>query len=234
MTGSVEPSAAAAREALIKAHMPYARTMAAMMYARRAHDDVEFADFLQWAQLGLIEAIDRFDPSTNSRFRSFAGPRIRGSVLTGLEHLTERQQQSAALRRWRVERVPSMHASDVASRAQLDNVFEALAQVGMGLALGFMLEDTGMLSRGEDDAEPDAAYRSTELRQIRSQLATLVKRLGVQERRVIDLHYFQRQPFEEVAHEMQLTKGRISQIHKRAVESLREQLSRRNPCDRAF
>src|SRR5207247_5117094 len=85
-------SDAQAREKLLALHLPYARTLAATFYARRFHDEIEFGDYLQFASVGLLEALDRYDPGRGVQFRTFAARRMQGAILNGLEKLTEKQQ----------------------------------------------------------------------------------------------------------------------------------------------
>ena len=115
------------------------------------------------------------------------------------------------------------------------DLFQYLAEVGVGLAIGLMLDDTAMFCRSEDDyGGADSSYRSIELSQTRRQLQQLVRRLPARERDVIQLHYQQGHTFDDIARNMGLTKGRISQIHKKAMSSLRQMLASRDPFDRAF
>jgi RNA polymerase sigma factor for flagellar operon FliA len=103
------------------------------------------------------------------------------------------------------------------------SALERLADLAIGLALGFALEDSGLVA-DDEPSEPDNAYARTELAQLRRQLAELTGQLPEAERRVIFRHYFQQQPFDEIAAGMRLTKGRISQIHHAALNRLRERL----------
>ncbi|MBW8743393.1 MAG: hypothetical protein JF628_03435 [Sphingomonas sp.] len=59
---------------------------------------------------------------------------------------------------------------------------------------------------------------------MRGQLTELSEQLPEAERRVIFRHYFQQQPFDDIAAGMGLTKGRISQLHHAALRRLRERL----------
>lgn len=235
----------AARQSLLTAHLPYAKMVAAVLYGQRCRDDIEFDDYLQLARLGLMEAMERYDPTMGASFRSFASQRVRGAVMDGLARLTERQQQIAVRRRLLAERTASVSCAEEAAdesaappkpgSLQGAALFEYLAQVGVGLALGFMLEDSGMLAPPEERAgAADPHYHAIELKQTKAQLASLVDQLPPPERRVIRLHYQQGHAFDDIASDLGLTKGRISQIHKRALGTLRELLSRRQRCDRAF
>lgn len=247
----------AARQTLLDLHMPYARVIAAMVYSRRTTDEIEFDDYLQLARIGLLEAFTRYDPLGGAQFRTYAASRIRGAVLDGLERLTERQQQLRLRRRILAERTASVAARSrrpvdessaggqddgTPARGRLEgfaakgsNLFEYLAEVGVGLAVGFVLDGTGMYESGDDSAGgADPLYGAVELRQTRKQLEALILQLPPPERRVIQLHYVHGHAFEDIASDMGLTKGRISQIHKKAITTLRRLLADRRTCDRAF
>ena len=108
---------AAARAALLACHLPYARVVAAMTYARRYNDEVEFGDYLQFASIGLLEAFERYDPSRGVQFRTFASRRMHGAILNGIEGLTEKLQQIAARQRIRRERLDDLKDSATAPTA---------------------------------------------------------------------------------------------------------------------
>jgi RNA polymerase sigma factor FliA len=63
-----EPGGAAAREQLIVRYGDFARMIAAKLYGTRPDDSVSFDDYLQYARVGLIEALDRFDARRGSSF----------------------------------------------------------------------------------------------------------------------------------------------------------------------
>lgn len=213
-----------ARAALMQRHLPYARVVAASFYGRRFSDDIEFGDFLQYASLGMIEALERFDPARGVQFRTFAARRMQGAILNGLERLTEKHQQIAARQRVRHERLQDVKAlagpGEVASAHEPEQLLRYVTEVGIGLALCWMLDGTGMVEmpeRGDDHP----FYRSVALGQLKARLLRAVDGLPQHERTVIRSHYLQGVPFDEVAVTLQLTKGRVSQIHKQALLHLR-------------
>ena len=211
-----------ARDRLITLHMPYARIVAATYYSRRFHDEIEFGDYLQYASIGLLEALERFDPDRGAQFRTFAARRMHGAILDGIERLSEKQQQISAGQRLRAERVQAakqMASGDPALLAG-DKLCTYVAEVGLGLALAWLLEGTAMVEVSER-AEAVPFYRQVEMRQVRARLVQAVDALPTQERMVIRSHYLQDIPFDEVAATLKLTKGRISQIHKQALLRLR-------------
>jgi RNA polymerase sigma factor FliA len=205
-------------------HLPYARTVAASYYGRRYHDDIEFGDYLQLASLGLLEAMERYDPGRGAQFRTFAARRMHGSILNGLERLTEKQQQIAARQRMRAERLQDVKALAGEDGGGAphggDQLRRFVSEVGIGLAVCWMLEGTGLVENA-DACVSAPFYRSAALKQMRDRLLQAVDALPAQERKVIHVHYLQDRPFDEIAGMLQLTKGRISQIHKQALLHLR-------------
>lgn len=223
-----------ARAALLDLHLPYARTVAATYYRRRLHDEIEFDDYLQFARLGMVEAMERFDPDQGALFRTFAARRMHGAILDGLERCTEKQQQIAARQRVQKERLADVRDALGPTR-HADDLFRHLAQVGIGLALCHLLEGTGMVDAGEAStsghAATDGHYASVELARLKRRLAKLVDRLVPQQRTVIRAHYLQEQPFDEVARSLGVTRARISQIHRAGLAALRDLLAAEGHVD---
>ena len=63
---------------------PFARMIAARHFRGRRTGDIEFAELSQLAFIGLLEAIDHYDPAVGVPFRRYAGRRISGAMLDGL------------------------------------------------------------------------------------------------------------------------------------------------------
>ena len=230
-----------ARQQLIERHLPYARIVAARYYARRVHDEIEFGDYLQLASLAMVESVDRYRPGQGAQFRTFAAHRMHGAILDGLEKLTEKQQQVAVRQRLERERLEAaklnarerVQASSSGAAAREDELFAYLAEVGIGLALGVLLEETGMIDRdaGGVATEADQHYKRVEMTQLKDRLAALVEALPPAQRSVLQWHYRHDQSFVDIAQRLDLSRGRVSQIHKQALESLRQALAGCQPCD---
>lgn len=200
-----------ARSRLIERYLPYARSISAKLYLTHRYRHAEFDDYLQYARLGLIEAVDRFNPSRGVLFTSFATMRIQGAVLNGLEKTSEKNAALAA--------ADTSSPSEGANVAGSQDVFQQLAAAALDLALGFLIE--------EDDEEvidiPDSTprYDTLEMAQLRRRLHVMVTELPPKERAVIRCHYLHQLPFQEVAELMNVSRGRISQLHSSGMERLR-------------
>lgn len=209
----------ALRNQLVEAHLELARIVAATLYRNRGSLEVEFADYLQLATLGLIESVDRYDATLGVQFDSYATLRIRGSVLNALTGLSEQYQQIDLRKRLRQERLESLRQQ----RNGPADLYGRLADVAVGLALAQLLEGSGMLQR-DDETERSFQhhfYDSARERQLREAVDSAVQTLPDQERRVVRYHYYQKLGFTEIAELLGLSKGRVSQIHRQALQLLR-------------
>ena len=97
----------------------------------------------------------------------------------------------------RAERLHSLE-EDPGAAADPGALFEALARMAVGLALGYILEDSGMY-RGEEGPTADNNYQAVELRQLQSRVRALVENLPERERLIIRCHYLNLVPFESIA-----------------------------------
>jgi RNA polymerase sigma factor FliA len=220
-----EGSDAACRGQLIERYLPLSRAIAASLYSRRVADDADFADYMQYATLGLIEAVDTFDWRRGVKFNTFATYRIQGAIRNSIANFSERREQVGLLYRLKKERMDSIKLGDEAApkpRRVRSALARELADTTVIWALSYLLEGSGMLAPHGEGQYVEQFYDGLELRQLKEKLVGLVDALPDQERRVIKYHYFQNLEFTEIAGIFGVTKGRISQIHKRALLLLRE------------
>ncbi|HEX7640604.1 MAG TPA: sigma-70 family RNA polymerase sigma factor [Burkholderiaceae bacterium] len=203
-----------ARDRLIEHYLPFARVLAGKLYRDRASREFEFDDYLQYATIGLIDSLDRYDPAGEASFKTYASLRITGEMVDGVRTLSEKQEQISIFKRLQAERSESL-----ADGGDGRDAFEQLAAIAVGLALGHILDNTG---HEDDTAVPDNQYQGIELRQLRDYLQTLVEKLPERERLVIKYNYFNHVPFESIATQWGMTRGRIAQLHRSALERLRK------------
>jgi len=207
------------RNQLIRFYLPQVQRIAASLYAQRIGQVGEFADYLQYGRVGLLEAIDRFDPDKAVNFMSFAQHRIRGSILNGIEHASELAAQQAQRRRAKRERIKALREGTVDQKS--DGTFDGMVDLAIGLALGYILEDSGLARDLREDRMADP-YQNVEVRRMGERLTLILQALPDRERMIVQAHYLDQRDFIEIAAEMGLTKGRISQLHSRALRLMRE------------
>jgi len=212
------------RARLILHYLPFARYMARAVQHGAGTDYLSPADFVQFATIGLIEAVDRFDPSHGAPFRAFAEKRIRGAILNGIADASEMHAQLSYRRRLRRERMQDLAA---AKDAKQSDVFANMVEMALGIAVGYMLEGTTMFQQAPDGATLGYGD-SGELAARSDMFQALVSHLPDMERAVVELHYWHNLQFSDVASTLGLSRGRISQLHAHALSTLR-QLARDRP-----
>ncbi|MDM4772924.1 sigma-70 family RNA polymerase sigma factor [Solimonas sp. SE-A11] len=208
-----------AREDLVLRHLWLAKAVAARVLQERSFTaDLDLRDLVQLATVGLIESVDRYDPSMGVPFSAYARKRVQGAVLNGLEQSSEYRAQNSWLHRMGKERAESITS---ANSSEGDSLLR-LAEVTVGLAIGFMLEDSGMYVSSPDRI--DTPYDVNELAVLQGQLRLVVTELPESQRKVVELHYFKELSFSEIGAVLRLTKARISQIHGKALLEIRRRL----------
>jgi RNA polymerase sigma factor for flagellar operon FliA len=165
-------------------------------------------------------------------FRAFTSHRISGSVRDGIARMSEVREQMSWRQRVRRERLRSL--SDMAAgNMQTAEATEKLAEIAVGLALGFMLEGSGLFTQGEKDeggspSFPGTAYDSLAWKETVAQLETELSALPEREQTILRQHYLGGMNFDQLASLLAVSKGRVSQLHRAALQLLRKRLGERN------
>ena len=214
--------------------LPIARKVASRL---PAHLSVE--DLIQEGVAGLLEALDRFDPSQGIDLKTFASRRIRGAIIDALrrDDLASRgvRQRARALAdaenvlQHRLRREPSRaelaaemgwspqelsRRSDEVSRASVTSIFSAAAR---HQGREKMLLET--LHAGQDTAEE--AERSLAIGSMRRALTKLKER----EQLLLSLYYKEGLTTREIGDILGVSEARISQIHRRALRILADAIA---------
>jgi RNA polymerase sigma factor FliA len=213
------------RERLFVVYLPFAKRIARRRYHGGRTADIELQDLVQLASTGLLEAIDRFDPDQGTVFEAFASRRINGAVLDGLSRMSELRQQVSHRHRLKAERTRSLVSAD-ADKLPDDEAMRAFIDAAVGLAIGFILEGSGP---GQGDGPVDMApngYESLAWRETVTSVVRAMSHLPEREQAVIRYHYFEGMIFDQIGALMSITKGRVSQLHKSAIQRLRGRLDR--------
>lgn len=218
-SGQPEP----ARQALFRRYQPLARRIAWRFMRDQPTTPVEFAELLQLASVGLLEAIEHYRPDRTVPFKYYCPRRIAGAITDGVAKLSEVNQQISTTRRLKRERTRSL-ARNRARPQSLSEKLDLIGDIAEELALGLMLEGSNLYMEDERDPARDA-YETLAWGQALRQVRTTLETLDERDRQVIAWHYLDGLPFDEVGRLLGLTKGRISQIHKAALALLRKRLS---------
>jgi RNA polymerase sigma factor for flagellar operon FliA len=228
------------RDQLIILYSPLVKYVAARV-AVGLPQHVEQADLVSYGIIGLIDAIDRFDPAREVKFETYAIPRIRGAIIDELRAIdwvprsvrakARALEQAYAALEASLGRAPSddelarelgiaeadlqaiLQQVSFAGVAALDEVFFPRGDRGDRVTLGDTLADTG--------TSPIALIEDKESREA---LARAVATLGERERMVLTLYYYEGMTLAEIGQVLGVTESRVCQIHAKAILQLRSRL----------
>jgi len=236
--------AADEREQLILEHLPQVRLIARRIH-ERLPDSVSLDDLISTGTIGLIAAIDRFDPTHNVKLKTYAEYKIRGAILDSLRGLdwAPRQQRkrskqieaAIALAEQRLHRAPTEDEIAKELGLNLAEYHEWLVDI-RGVNLGSLEaspEDDGrnLLKYISDDQEnwPSRLLERSELQRL---LADAIDKMPRTERIVISLYYHEELTLREISKVVNLHESRVSQLKSQAILRLRMYLEKRWPMER--
>lgn len=236
-----EPSAEE-RERLIMEHLPQVRLIARRIH-ERLPESVSLEDLISTGVVGLISAIDHFDPGLNVKLRTYAEYKIRGAILDSLRGLdwAPRQQRKRSKQietailalEQRLKRSPGEDEIAVELGLTIEEYREWLVDM-RGINLGSLehasADDDGrdLLRYIADDEEhwPERVVERTELERL---LAEAIERMPYVERTVLSLYYHEELTLREISKVVRLHESRVSQLKSQGVLRLRSYIEKRWP-----
>jgi RNA polymerase sigma factor for flagellar operon FliA len=236
-----------ARDALILEHLPQIKYIAQRI-STKLPSHVELNDLVSAGILGLLDAIEKFDPNRGVKFKTYAELRIKGAILDSLRNLdwaprSLRKKSKDLERVYReLEQRLGRPASDKevceVMQISLEEFYELVDQI-KGLNLGSFQELSGQdedknsepLVKYVPDApqmDPFFVFHKSEIQGI---LSTAVDTLPKKERLVVSLYYFDELTMKEIGKVLGVNESRVSQLHTKAMLRLRTKLRKVNGQD---
>jgi len=203
---------------------------------------VDFGDLVNCGIVGLLDAVEKFEPDKNVKFKTYAITRIRGAIydeLRTLDWVPRSVRQKAreiedAVRITEEKLGRSATDEEVASclRISTEEYREAVYKVSCTSILS--LNDLRSNSKGDDQVSlmdsleapsslnPDVIVEKEEMKSI---IAESIKELPEKEQKVLVLYYYEELTLKEIGRVLDVTESRVSQLHTKAIMRLRARLT---------
>jgi RNA polymerase sigma factor FliA len=233
------------RDALILEHLSQVNWIANRIH-EKLPPNVELDDLISAGVVGLLAAVDNFDPSRNTTLRTYAEYKIRGAILDSIRGLdgipTHKRkrlklvQQAIAAAEKKLNATPSEDQIAAELNIPLAEYQQWMVEL-RGVSLGSLQvidgEEVDLLQFVSDDEESTPAHilERAELERVMSEG---MQRMPENERTVLSLYYKEELTLREIAQIMNLHTTRISQLRAQAILRLRALMDHKWPSKRGI
>ncbi len=218
------------QEEIVKHYSPKIRFIALRMKGKLPKH-IELNELISSGTVGLLEALKKFKPQLGIRFDSYAESRIRGAMIDELRRLdwfprslrTKAKDIKQAI--WKLEheigRTPT--TDELAEftglpEKEIESTLEAI-DGQLCLSLDSIQETMASVNNSGNEENP---YQSAAFAELVDKVAGLIDTLTPREKLVLSLYYNDELNMREASEVMEVTEGRVSQLHTQAINKLRK------------
>jgi RNA polymerase sigma factor for flagellar operon FliA len=230
------------RDSLILEYSPMIKYIAQRI-ADRLPSNVELDDLISTGVLGLIDAIEKYDPTKGAKFKTYAEFRVRGAImddLRAMDWVPRSIRQKATLiggvHKKLTQKLGREATDDEAASEMGVTTEEYLEALVSSQSMPLLsLDDLGIADKkgdkkslldclaGNKSADPHVSLRLEELKKI---IMEAIDSLNEKERLMVSLYYYEELTMKEIGQILEITESRVSQIHSKAVLRLRLKLKK--------
>ncbi len=229
------------REAFIKQYAPLVKYVAGKVAANMPQS-VDFDDLVGFGVFGLIDAIDKFDPDKNVKFKTYAVTRIRGAIFDELRSIDWVPRSVRQKSREMEEAIATLEAklgrpandTEIAESMGLNEAEFSKTMMKISgtsiLSLNdvwYSADDSDKISIGDSiespmSLNPDAVMEREEIKRV---IVQSIQELPEKEKKVLVLYYYEDLTLKEIGKVLEVTESRVSQLHTKAILRLRAKLT---------
>lgn len=227
------------KEKIVEQFLPRVKYYASK-YTISLPPELSVEDLVSAGIVGLLEAIERYDPSMNATLSTFADFRIRGAIIDEIRSMQwaskDARKRLEEVRRVysELERYLNRSAADeeVAQRMNitLDELYKTLSTANTMNMLN--LDDLGVGSEGESLDILECISKEDEkdmldelhLKEMKQTLGRAIDELPEKERLVVTLYYFEELTMKEIGRILDISESRVCQLHGRVLIKLKDKV----------
>jgi len=232
------------RDQLIHEYVPLVKYLA-LRISIKLPSHVELDDLINTGVIGLIDAIEKFNPSRGIKFKTYAEFRIKGAIYDGLRSLdwvprsVRKQKKFVEEQYSTLQQQLGRHATDEEISETMGigieefyKILDNLKGVTLGTFIEINAHDSQSAIEGESaiafipDTSVDDPYYVFQKQELTDILAEAIKGLPEKEKYVVSLYYFDELTMREIGTVLNITESRVSQLHTKSMLHLRDQLKR--------
>lgn len=230
---------AATKDEIIVEYAPLIKYVAQKI-ASRLPPNIELDDLISCGVIGLMDAIEKFDPTRENKFKTYAEFRIRGAILDELraqDWVPRSVREKAKL----VERTYQKLERDLGRAATDDEMcrelninqdeYHELLNKAKSVSL-LNIDDSSTFSRGDkklmmglmEHRRSSNPFSAVNFKRAQEKIKDGIKSLPEKQRLVLSLYYYEDLNLKEIGQVLDVTESRVSQLHTQAILKLRAKL----------
>lgn len=227
------------RDQLIMDYAPLIRFVAQRISARLP-SNIDIDDLISAGVIGLMDAIEKYDPSRDNKFKTYAEFRIRGAILDELRSQdwvprsvrdkAKRIEKTYAELEQKFGRAVSDEELSGALGINLEEYYEMIAKVKAVTLLsideisGTSQHDRKSLLECLESVGTKNPFTQLKSKGVKELLVRNIEELPEKQKLVLSLYYYEDLNLKEIGRILEVTESRVSQLHTQAVEKLRSKL----------
>ncbi len=230
------------KEKLILEYAPLIKFIAQKI-AVRLPSNIEFDDLVSSGVIGLMDAIDKYDPSRDNKFKTYAEFRIRGAILDELRaqdwvprsvrEKAKHLERAHVRLEQKLGRIPTEEEIISELKMSKDEYFSLLNQVKSVSILS--LDEAGSFNSSDrrsilnllESCKIPSPITQLNLKLVKDVVTKAIESLPEKQRLVLSLYYYEDLNLKEIGDVLEVTESRVSQLHTQAILWLRRKLKNR-------
>lgn len=231
----------AIRDILVKQYAPLVKYVAGKV-AIGMPQNIEFDDLVGYGTFGLLDAIEKYDPSKNVKFKTYAVTRIRGAIYDELRSIdwvprsvrqkAKEVENTIGYLENKLGRAPK--DDEIASELNISvedfhNLLLKLSATSL-ISINdsyFVGDDSDKVSIAEtiespSSLKPDVIVEKEEVKKL---IISTIEKLPDKEKKVLILYYYEDLTLKEIGEVLEVTESRVSQLHTKAIMRLKHHLN---------
>lgn len=217
------------REDIVRFYAPKIRILALRLKAKLPQS-VELNELISAGSLGLLDALGKFNPERGIKFDTYSENRIKGAMLDELRRMdwfSRGLRQKVKVLEDAMRKIEHETGASATPLQLQEHTGMSEKEVQQGLeALNnqvcLSLDNFQENIIGKKHATEDEPFQSAAFQEIVDKVASLIEELTPREKLVISLYYGEELNMKETAEVMDITEGRVSQLHSQALKKLRK------------
>lgn len=229
------------REEMILKYVPYVKYIASRLVSGKP-PGIEFEDLISYGIIGLIDAIEKFEPSKGIKFETYATLRIKGSIIDELRKISWIPKSAfsklSSLNQTRdaLEASLNREPTDKELAKELNISLEELSSIQLYVNYMSLISlDEVLFKSDEEDMYfkniivdentpmPEAVLEENEKLQY---LQDGINMMSEKDKLLLNLYYYEKLTLKEIGTILGVSESRVSQLHSRAIIRLRENLKK--------